>query len=72
MQETAVARKLTVEENIELYSELSGQPKDEISEIKKYIYESFGLEKVKKQTGIKTIRWMAEKTVHRISSRSQT
>ncbi len=53
MQETAVARKLTVEENIEFYSELSDQPKDEISEIKKYIYESFGLGKVKNKQASK-------------------
>lgn len=53
MQETAVARKLTVEENIEFYSKLSGQSKDEISEIKRYIYESFGLEKVKNKQASK-------------------
>ena len=30
MQETAIARKLTVEENIVFYAELSGQSKEEI------------------------------------------
>ena len=47
MQETAVTRKLTVEENIEFYAKLTGQSKNEISETKKYIYKSFSLEKVK-------------------------
>jgi len=47
MQETAVARKLTVDENIEFYANLSGQTKEEIEETKKYIYSSFELDKVK-------------------------
>ena len=41
MQETAIARKLTVEENIELYGRLSGQDKAELNEMKKVIYEAF-------------------------------
>lgn len=45
MQETAIARKLTVEENIEFYAELSRQSKEEIKETKKCIYESFALKK---------------------------
>lgn len=53
MQETAVARKLTVEENIEFYAKLSGQDKDEIEETKKYVYDSFGLEKVAKKQALK-------------------
>lgn len=53
MQETAVARKLTVEENIEFYSELCGQTKTEIAETKKYIYEAFGLGKVAKKQASK-------------------
>lgn len=53
MQETAVARKLTVEENIEFYAELSGQSQKELKETKKYIYESFGLEKVKNKQASK-------------------
>ena len=53
MQETAVARKLTVEENIEFYAELTGQSKNDISETKKYIYGSFGLEKVKNKQASK-------------------
>lgn len=46
MQETAVARKLTVEENIDFYAKLSGQSKEDIDSIKKYIYSSFELDKV--------------------------
>lgn len=46
MQETAIARKLTVKENIEFYARLSGQSKEEVQETKKYIYESFGLDRV--------------------------
>lgn len=47
MQETAIARKLTVNENIEFYAKLSGQSKEEIEESKKMVYETFGLDKVK-------------------------
>ena len=47
MQETAVARKLTVRENIELFARLSGQTKEEIEETAKKIYDDFGLGKVK-------------------------
>ena len=47
MQETAVARKLTVEENIEFYASLSGQSKEEIEQCKARLYQTFGLDKVK-------------------------
>ena len=53
MQETAIARKLTVEENIEFYAELNGQSKDEINESKKNIYEAFELYKVKNKIASK-------------------
>lgn len=53
MQETAIARKLTVEENIEFYAKLSGQNKEEIEESKKYLYESFELDKVKGRQAMK-------------------
>ena len=53
MQETAVARKLSVDENIEFYAKLSGQTKEEIEETKKYIYFSFGLDKVKNKKASK-------------------
>ena len=46
MQETAVARKLTVRENIELFARLSGQSKEEIDATAKTIYGDFGLGKV--------------------------
>lgn len=49
MQETAVARKLTVEENVVFYAELSGQSKTEVEESKKYVFETFGLDKVAKK-----------------------
>lgn len=47
MQETSIARKLTVEENIVFYAKLSGQSKEEIEESKKYVYETFGLDTIK-------------------------
>ena len=47
MQETAVARKLTVEENIEFYAKLNGQSHDEIAKTKQYIFDCFGLDKVR-------------------------
>ncbi len=53
MQETAIARKLTVDENIEFYAELSGMKKDEIKEIKEYIYNSFNLDRVKNKQASK-------------------
>lgn len=53
MQETAVARKLTVEENIAFYAELSGQSKAEIEETKRRLYGAFGLEKVAKKRAAK-------------------
>jgi len=46
MQETAVARKLTVRENIELFARLAGQSKTEIAETTKRVYDDFGLGKV--------------------------
>ena len=53
MQETAIARKLTVDENIEFYAELSGMKKDEIKEIKEYIHNSFNLDRVKNKQASK-------------------
>ncbi|MBO4284218.1 MAG: ABC transporter ATP-binding protein [Clostridia bacterium] len=46
MQETAVARKLTVRENIELFARLAGQSKEETEETAKAVYRDFGLGKV--------------------------
>ncbi len=53
MQETAIARKLTVEENIEFYAKLSGQTDEEIKELKEQIYKSFSLDKVLKKKASK-------------------
>ena len=53
MQETAIARKLTVEENIEFYGKLSGLDKLVLNETKKVIYESFGLDKMAKKQASK-------------------
>lgn len=53
MQETAVARKLTVAENIEFYAQLSGQSKTEIAETKKYLYDAFSLGPVKNKQAVK-------------------
>lgn len=53
MQETAIARKLTVDENIEFYASLSGQTKEEIIENKKYLYNVFGLDQVKDKLACK-------------------
>ena len=53
MQETAIARKLTVDENIEFYARLNGQTKDEIIESKKYLYDVFNLDKVKDKLAYK-------------------
>ena len=53
MQETAIARKLTVEENIEFYAKLNGLSDAEISESKTYLYKVFGLGEVKNKTAYK-------------------
>lgn len=53
MQETAIARKLTVEENIEFYGKLSGLGKLELNETKKVIYETFGFDKIAKKQASK-------------------
>lgn len=47
MQETAVARKLTVEENIAFYAKLNGQSKEEIKNTKEKLYAALELDKVK-------------------------
>lgn len=46
MQETAVARKLTVAENLEFYASLSGMTKEEVHAAKRRCYEVFGLDEV--------------------------
>lgn len=46
MQETAIARKLTVSENIEFYAKLRGKTKEEIKKIKENLFKIFKLDKV--------------------------
>ena len=53
MQETAIARKLTVKENIEFYGALNGLNKNQIKERAKYLYEVFDLDKVKNKLAYK-------------------
>ena len=53
MQETAIARKLTVEENIDFYGSINGLSKEEITKVKEYLYESFDLGKVAKKQASK-------------------
>ena len=53
MQETAIARKLTIEENIEFCAKLSGQSKREIEETKQFLYQSFGFEEAAKKQAAK-------------------
>lgn len=47
MQETAIARRLTVEENIVFYASLHGQSKPGIEKTKQKAYDVFGLDSVK-------------------------
>ena len=47
MQETSIARKLTVEENIAFYAKLCGLNKEEIAAAKEEVYKTFGLDQVK-------------------------
>ena len=53
MQETAVARKLTVDENIEFYAKLSGQTNEEVKQSKERLYKAFELDKVKNKKASK-------------------
>ena len=53
MQETAIARKLTVEENIEFYAKINGKKKEEIQKIKKELNDTFNFEKVYKKISSK-------------------
>ena len=53
MQETAIARNLTVEENFDFYSGLSGRTKEQTAESKAALFEAFGLDKVRKKRAAK-------------------
>ena len=52
-QETAVARKLTVEENLRFYAALNGLTKEEIDERVEEAYRVFGLDSVAKKQAAK-------------------
>ncbi len=47
MQETAIARNLTVAENIRFYAQLNGQSREEIDKTTAYLFDAFELGKVK-------------------------
>jgi len=47
MQETSIARKLTVRENIDFYASLNGVPKDELKKVEGDVISAFGLQSVK-------------------------
>ena len=53
MQETSIARKLTVEENISFYASLSGQTKEEVEQTKLEVYKAFELDKVARKQASK-------------------
>ena len=53
MQETAVARNLTVAENIEFYAKLSGQSASEIQATKAKLFQAFDLQSVAKKRASK-------------------
>lgn len=64
MQETAVARKLTVEENIDFYARLSGQSKNVREQTKKYVYDAFDLYKIaKKRAGNLSGGWQRKLSI---------
>ena len=52
-QETSIARRLTVEENIDFYARLSGFDKEATQKIKFDIIKTFGLEQVKNKQASK-------------------
>ena len=53
MQETAVARKLTVAENIDFYADLNGLTAEEKAAAKEEIYTAFGLDEVRNKRASK-------------------
>ena len=53
MQETAVARMLTVEENIDFYAALNGMSKEEIEQAKEVCFRTLGLDQVAKKRAAK-------------------
>ncbi|MBQ9543608.1 MAG: ABC transporter ATP-binding protein [Clostridia bacterium] len=64
MQETAVARKLTVEENVAFYAELCGQSKEEALQSRDEVFASFGLGEVaKRQAGKLSGGWQRKLSI---------
>ena len=52
-QETTIARKLTVKENIEFYAKLNGLNKTEIENIEEELFKTFELDKIKNKRSSK-------------------
>ena len=64
MQETAVARKLTVAENLAFYAQLSGQDKDSQQRVISDVCETFGLDAVRgKQAGKLSGGWQRKLSI---------
>ena len=64
MQETAVARKLTVEENVDFYARLSGQDEATQQRLKKEVFDTFGLDAVRgKQAGKLSGGWQRKLSI---------
>ena len=64
MQETAVARKLTVAENLAFYSRLSGQPEAERQRVMREVCDAFGLDAVKgRQAGKLSGGWQRKLSI---------
>lgn len=64
MQETAIARKLNVEENLKFYARLSGQDKETVEKNVKRVCEVFGLDKVmKKRAGKLSGGWQRKLSI---------
>lgn len=52
-QETTIARKLTVKENIEFYAKLNGLNKTEIENVEEELFKTFELDKIKNKRSSK-------------------
>ena len=64
MQESAIARKLSVEENLEFYARLNGQNATEIQNNKERVYQILGLNQVaKKRAGQLSGGWQRKLSI---------